>query len=64
MRYIHRPWDVDFPGGTRIISTFLLLPVRINDETRWLEKATREQRLIRGIRWGSTVWMDEKWVDG
>ncbi len=42
-------------GETRVKTRFLFLPVRIGDQTRWLERATWEEGYIG-------VWEKKWWV--
>lgn len=52
-------------GDKRIIVKFLLLPKKINGESRWLEFTSFEQ--IRVSIWivndYVNVWIDSKWLD-
>lgn len=54
-------------GQVRILDKFLLLPKRIGDETRWLERAKIKQTLHRafdvtcGAQWWE--WRDIQWVN-
>lgn len=50
-------------GTTRIKSHFLLFPKTINGETRWLEKATYEQKFIRSENGTFCYWTDTKWIN-
>lgn len=55
-------------GDTNIYNTFLIFPRRINNETRWLEKATIKERYIEKYNPGDygesfyyNGWQDESW---
>lgn len=52
-------------GEKRIRTAFLFLPrsARVGDHwhTRWLEKATWEEKRICG--WGDDYWATERWID-
>lgn len=54
------------PGALRVRTRFLLLPKRIQYETRWLERATYSQKLV--LSYGpdtgiSYDWIDQDWLD-
>jgi len=46
-------------GDTRIITKFLLLPMILNDEFRWLERATIKQRW--GVWYPDEFGPEERW---
>ena len=54
---------------TRILERFLLFPVTLNDEKRWLEKAKIEQRYIYtytydyGFANPEGRWMNYRFID-
>ena len=54
---------------TRIVERFLLFPVTLNDEKRWLEKAKIEQRYIYtytydcGFANPEGRWMNYRFID-
>lgn len=55
-------------GDTRIKTGFLFFPKCLNDEWRWLEKSSWEQKmclLTAGLCWESTDWGWEStdWAD-
>lgn len=55
-------------GGTvRYKTRFLLLPKLINDEWRWLERATWLERYITHMCWGdkrsTNHWEPQRWED-
>lgn len=58
-------------GDERFVYGFLVLPRRINNEVRWLEKATRQQRfeVYEGFfdgyinERGWRRWIDIAWID-
>jgi hypothetical protein len=55
-------------GETRVRSGFLWLPMTIDRETRWLERATWEERVsYYGPRGQCNVtsfqWNPDKWID-
>lgn len=58
MRWIEKQPVV---GEKRIIRKFLLFPLLIEDEVRWLEYASIQQKRI----WDIDVykWINEKWAD-
>ena len=62
MKWHHKPWPVS--GDRRTLTRFLLLPMRIGMETRWLVKATWEEFYMEGLfdrgRWFRHKWCDEK----
>lgn len=45
MRFIDKPAKYKV-GDIRIISKYLIIPVRIGNETRWLETACIKQELV------------------
>ena len=57
-------------GATRTVTRFLWFPVEIDNETRWLERATWEERIVdlvsvfsgadRGQRWEKQRWIDDQ----
>jgi len=57
-------------GDTRIKSGFLFLPRCINHETRWLEKATWQERYGEYLSFGPgngmpipmPGWLHDKWI--
>ena len=45
---------------TRIKTSFLWFPKEINDETRWLERATWKEEVIPtryGLKWTEKCWL-------
>ena len=55
-------------GTTKIVKEFLLLPLTIGDETRWLESTKIRLRFYHnkhiGGGWGSgSGWFYDSWVD-
>lgn len=57
-------------GRTRTISKFLIFPKTIGEETRWLERATIRQMVIKvdvggSMEWGNyeNQWVDVMWVN-
>lgn len=46
-------WSEPSDGENKIVKKFLLLPLTINYETRWLEKVTIEYRYIEILGYGS-----------
>ena len=50
-------------GKERIVNKFLLIPRCIDSETRWLEKATIKQKLVKRIDFtgGGGYWYE--WED-
>ena len=53
-------WKNPKQGDRSTVTKFLLIPVTIGDETRWLEKATIE-RICKPFYFEDTVFMD--WVN-
>ena len=49
------------PGAERERRGFLLLPLTIRQETRWLCWATWKERCYAGMNFAS--WMAERWVE-
>ena len=49
--------------ATRTVTKFLLWPVTIDWETRWLEKVTIKQKFQRGIIQPNGWWVNQKWVN-
>ena len=47
MNWKHRTKPTEKYGDKRIITKFLLFPMRIGDESRWFEIATIQQELIK-----------------
>lgn len=51
-------------GRTRIVSKFLILPLSIGKETRWLERCTYEEMVdmcnneFKIYRWFPNRWLD------
>lgn len=69
MRFKHSPkapWPID--GTIRLVSRFLWCPKRMGGETRWLEWATWEERVVYWVnaltkertRWS---WEPTEWVE-
>jgi hypothetical protein len=56
-------------GDIRRVTKFLFLPKVINDELRWLEKATYRQMYEQVLNLSSSgtglenIWYDMSWVD-
>ncbi len=57
-------------GETRIKKKFLLVPRRINNETRWLEFATIEQERVQMVRLSENLipyphpaWRNVRFID-
>lgn len=51
-------------GDERIVTKFLLFPKIINDEERWLERATWVERLYEGILMSDPdFWLPVYWLD-
>ena len=46
MRFTHKPKTSPQEGDKKTVTRFLWLPLRIGDETRWLEPAEIEYTLI------------------
>lgn len=65
MRWKHHPPLPLSIGAMRVKTSFLLLPRTIGDETRWLERASREQVYrIPFDGWDNwPEWVDVRWVD-
>lgn len=54
MRFKHHRY-----GETRIRTKFLWLPLKVDYETRWLERATFEERYSTYYR----CWQFVRWID-
>lgn len=54
-------WSYPKDGERRTISKFLIVPVQVGREMRWLEWATMEQRYIVGLY--SCFWHTERFID-
>lgn len=61
MRFKHAPKPAE--GETRVVNKFLFLPLRLKDETRWLEKTTVVQRGVYYIGDDKVVWKNVKFYD-
>ncbi len=55
----------DFLGDRRVIETYLFLPMKLEDECRWLENVTIGQVYEIGPfginRWRCDAWVDDEW---
>lgn len=58
-------------GDTRIVRPFLLWPMCIQDEWRWLGLALIKQKRVRGWcqppdtkGWSCLKWLNMEWIDG
>ena len=51
MRWTHKPEYMPRPGEQRIVERFLWWPVRIENETRWLEKVRIQQEAKKKLVW-------------
>ena len=52
MKFYHKPWPSPLPyGATRTSSYFAWWPVRIGDETRWLETVTVKEKYCKDVDW-------------
>lgn len=47
-------------GSVRIVTRFLLLPLCLGNEYRWLEYAKTQQRYC--VSYYTAGWYDERWV--
>lgn len=51
---------------TRIKTRFLIFPKTIENETRWLEKATWKEMYIKGLsstgKWEELYWIKEQYI--
>ena len=47
-------------GDTRVVTRFLFLPCRIENESRWLEIASVKQEYVWG--WYEGWWVNTEWV--
>lgn len=54
-------WRSHYFGEVRIITKFLWLPKRINENVRWLETVKIEQ--IYAFNWLGNLWYDLRFVD-
>lgn len=65
MRFYHKNNDKE--GDTRVVRKFLWLPLRIGDETRWLECChlvqTLEQEFDTTSGYSGFVWKTIGWVN-
>lgn len=56
-------------GDKRTVSRFLLFPLEINNEIRWLEHATWEEERITIVRFFEVVaypediWSETRWIN-
>lgn len=69
MRFYSKRQNLEV-GDTRIIQRFLLLPKKINGETRWLEPAIIVQEVVEidvggSMEWGKyqKSWRDREWFN-
>ena len=56
-------WKANKPGDTKTITRFLLFPVCIRKEWRWLEKATIIQIYNSVEDWENDWWADDELLD-
>ena len=59
-------WKKPTPNETRIIKTFAILPITINNETRWLESCKIRQSYSLGVTGCGDLlyaWQDIKFID-
>ena len=49
------------PGDTRMMTAFLLWPKNINNDVRWLERATWEEKYECGYDW--CQFKPVRWID-
>lgn len=72
MKWRHKPEPQHRPGDYRTIKFFLWLPRTIEPDTRWMERATIKQVLVRrrlgsqmpgGYATDTEAWLDCEWVD-
>lgn len=50
-------------GDKRIKTKFLLFPIEINREVRWLEKATYKETYCYNNEYQFHEWVPSKWID-
>lgn len=57
-------------GQTRVINRFLLFPLKLNGQVRWLERAKIKQIVVDmdvggSMEWGNykKVWRDYEWKE-
>lgn len=53
-------------GDTRTVNRFLIIPKRLRNEWRWLERATIEQTYYKytdGLFTGIYLWTDTAWYN-
>ncbi|PGO60582.1 hypothetical protein CN981_08520 [Priestia megaterium] len=69
MRFISKQESLTI-GQTRLIKKFLLLPLKIGEETRWLERVKIKQEVAvmdvgGSMEWGNfeKVWIDKEFID-
>ena len=51
-------WIETQPGTERIITKFLLWPIKIGPITRWLETATWKEIYMAGLGWHPYKWLN------
>lgn len=61
-KFFDKIFDVPTLGTKRIVKKFLILPKSINEETRWLEKVSIEQEIVRAFQYCGK-WINRKFVD-
>ncbi len=60
MRFIERP--TPRAGSFRVIKKFLWWPLKIGEETRWLETASIKQEYYYFYGWSNSTFKDENTI--
>lgn len=66
MKIIHKPRNISYRNEIKIITKFLWWPIRINNETRWLESASIKCRYttkLDFLGFRELTWVPIEFVD-